>query len=248
MVDGHDHLARLDDRLERVRELRDHVQLQRGLAVVGAEAGGGVGHGGVGGAPHHGAAQPLEALLQRREVLDAVGVAVAHHHVGVAGDDRLHQLHDVPAVVLVVGVGVHDHVGAELQAGVEPGLEGGRQPLVVGEPHDVVHAVRAGDVDRVVGGAVVDHEPLHAVDARHLARQVGERVGQLGALVEAGDLDDQLHCKEGHKGRAGSGSHAAFTFVVFSNQWATSLLASPSSLRPRHHWSQHTDDHRSCIS
>jgi len=165
-------------------------------------------------------------------VLDAVGVAVAHHHVGVAGDDRLHQLHDVPAVVLVVGVGVHDHVGAELQAGVEPGLERGRQPLVVGEPHDVVHAVRTGDVDRVVGGPVVDHEPLHAVDARHLARQPGERVGQLGALVEAGDLDDQLHCKEGHKGRAGTGFHAAFTFVAFGNQSATSLLASPSSLRP----------------
>ena len=65
VVDRHEHLARLDDRLERVGELGDDLDLQRGLAVVGAEAGGGVGHVGVGGAPHDRAAPALEHLLER---------------------------------------------------------------------------------------------------------------------------------------------------------------------------------------
>ncbi len=104
-----------------------------------------------------------------------------------------HELGDVGAVVLVVGVGVDDHVGAELQRGVDPGLEAGREALVVGQAHEVVDAVCAGDRDRLVGRAVVDHEPLDRVEALDLARQVGERLRQLLRLVEAGDLDDELH-------------------------------------------------------
>ena len=84
------------------------------------------------------------------------------------GDDRRDQRGDVAAVVLVVGVGVDDHVGAELQARVEPGLEAVGQPLVVGQPDDVVDAVLARHRDRAVGGAVVDHEPLDRVEAGHL--------------------------------------------------------------------------------
>ena len=77
-----------------------------------------------------------------------------------------HELRDVGAVVLVVGVGVDDHVGAELQRRVDAGLEAGREALVVGQAHEVVDAVRARDRDRLVGRAVVDHEPLDDVEAR----------------------------------------------------------------------------------
>ena len=180
VVDGHEHLARLDDRLQRVGELGDHLHLQRGLAVVGAEARGGVGDGGARGAADHGAAQVLELLLERREVLDLAGLAVADDHVGAPGQDRLDQLLDVAAVVLVVGVGVDDHVGAELQAGVEAGLEAGGQALVVGQAHDVVHAVRAGHLDGVVGGAVVDDQPLDA-SRRREARAGGRRASPAAA-------------------------------------------------------------------
>ena len=62
-----------------------------------------------------------------------------------------------------------------LRRGVEPGLEAGGEALVVREPHDVVHAVLARDLDGAVGGAVVDHEPLDLVDARELAREVRQR-------------------------------------------------------------------------
>ena len=95
--------------------------------------------------------------------------------------------------VLVVGVGVDDHVGAELQRGVDARLEAGREALVVGQPDEVVDAVRARDRDRLVGRAVVDDQPLDDVEAVDLARQLGERQRKLLCLVEAGDLDDQLH-------------------------------------------------------
>ncbi len=172
VVDGDQHLARLDDRLERVGELGDDLDLDRRLAVVGAEARGGVGDAGVGRAPHDRAAPALEQLLGGREVLDLVGLAVADDHVGVPLEDRRHQLRDVGADVLVVGVGVDDDVGAELEAGVEARLEAGGEPAVVGEAHDVVDAARARDLDGAVGRAVVDDEPLDLVDAGDRARQV----------------------------------------------------------------------------
>ena len=73
------------------------------------------------------------------------------------------------------------------------GLKAGGQPLVVRQAHEVIDAVRARDGDRVVGGAVVDDQPLHAIEALDLARQVGERLRELIGLVEAGNLNDELH-------------------------------------------------------
>jgi hypothetical protein len=178
VVDRHQHLPRLDDRFERVGELGDHLHLERGLAVVGAEAGGGVGHVGAGRAANDGAAQALEPLLQRGEVLDLVGLAVADDHVGVAGEDRLDELPDVAAEVLVVGVRVDDDVGAELERRVEARLERRRQPAVVGEAHDVMDAVLACHLDGAVRGPVVDHEPLDLVDALNFAWEVAQRGGK----------------------------------------------------------------------
>src|SRR5688572_9063103 len=193
VVDRDGHLARLDDRLERVGELRDDLHRQRRLAVVGAEAGGRVGHRGLGGLAHDPGAEPLQRLLGWREVLDRHHLAVADDHVGAAGEDRTDQLDHVGAVVLVVGVGVDDHVGAELQGGVQAGLEAGGQPLVVRQPDDVVDAVLARDLDRAVGGAVVDDQPLDGVEAGDLAGEVAQGDGEGLLLVQARDLDDQLH-------------------------------------------------------
>ena len=119
-------------------------------------------------------------------------LAVADDHVGLAGEDRRDQLRDVGAHVLVVGVGVDDDVGAELQAGVEPRLETRREPLVVGQPDDVLDAAFARHRDRAIGRAVVDHEQLDRVESGEGARQVGDRRRQRLFLVQAGDLDDQL--------------------------------------------------------
>ena len=123
-------------------------------------------------------------------------LAVAHDHVGLAAQDRLDELRDVGPLVLVVGVGVDDHVGAELQPGVEPGLEGRGQSLVVGQPDDVVDAVLAGDLDRAIGRPVVDDQPLDGVESGDRAREPAQRERQLILLVEARNLDDQLHRAE----------------------------------------------------
>ncbi len=112
VIDRDELLARLDDRLQRVGELRDDEQLDRRLAVVGAKAGGGVRHRCRGGLAHDPRAETLERLLQRREMLDARDLAVTDDHVGAPGEDRHHEPRDVGAVVLIVGIGVHDHVGA----------------------------------------------------------------------------------------------------------------------------------------
>ena len=47
-----------------------------------------------------------------------------------------------------------------------------------------------------VGRAVVDDEPLDGAEAVDLAREVGERRRERLLLVEAGDLDDELHARE----------------------------------------------------
>ena len=128
-------------------------------------------------------------------MLDLVGLAVADHHVGVAGEDRRHELGNVAAVVLVVGVRVDDDVGAEFQRGIEAGLERRCESPVVRQTHYVVDAVLARDLDGTVGRAVVDHEPFHPLEALDLAREVGQRGGKGYLLVETGDLDDQLHAR-----------------------------------------------------
>ncbi len=101
---------------------------------------------------------------------------------------------DRRGVVLVVGVGVDDHVGAELQARVESRLEPGGKALVVGQADDVVDAVVARDRDRPVGRAVVDDQPLDLIEPLDLAREVGQRQREGLLLVEARDLDDEFHC------------------------------------------------------
>ena len=110
----------------------------------------------------------------------AVDLAVADDHVGAPVEDRAHEPGDVRPVVLVVGVGVDDHVGAELQRGVDAGLEAGGQALVVGQAHEVVDAVRARHRDRLVGRAVVDDEPLDDVEARR-PRAAGRRASAAAA-------------------------------------------------------------------
>jgi hypothetical protein len=150
VLDGDQQLSGLDDRLERVREPGDGLHRQRRLAVISAKARGGVRDLGRRRLADHPGAQALEQLLARREVRDRPDLAVADDHVRVTAENWSYELWDIRTLVLVVGVGVDDHVGAELEAGVEAGLEGGRQALVVGQANDVVDTGRASYLDRAV--------------------------------------------------------------------------------------------------
>jgi hypothetical protein len=120
-------------------------------------------------------------------------LTVSDDHVGVPPQDRRDELGDVGRVVLVVGVGVYDHVRAELQTGVQSSLETGGQPLVIGETHHVIHAAVLGHFNRLVRRAVIDDQPLHRVEPVELTGQQRQRVRQLLLLVETGNLDDQFH-------------------------------------------------------
>ena len=82
--------------------------------------------------------------------------AVADHHVRPALDDGADQCRNVAAGILIVTVGVDDDVGAETQAGIEPGAEGARQAPVVPVADDVIDADVARHLHCAVGGAVVD--------------------------------------------------------------------------------------------
>ena len=57
--------------------------------------------------------------------------------------------------------------------------------------------LRARDLDRAIGRPVVDDQPLDDVEAGDLAREVGQRCRERRLLVEAGDLDDELHARAG---------------------------------------------------
>ena len=126
-------------------------------------------------------------------MLDFLDLPIADHHVGAAREDRPDQLRDVGGPVLVVGVGVDDHVRPELQGRVHPGLKSGCQALVVGQPDNVVHSMRSPDLDGPIAGPVVDQEPLDLLEAVHCPGQLQQYLGQSGLLVQARNLDHQLH-------------------------------------------------------
>ena len=119
LVDGDQHLARLDQALQRVGEVVDDEQAERGLAVVGAEAGGRVGDLGPREPAHDPAAQPLQGFLEPEKCSiwltwrSPTTMSASPARIGATS------LAMSAPLVLVVGVGVDDDVGAELEAGVE---------------------------------------------------------------------------------------------------------------------------------
>ena len=197
VLDGEAGVAGLDDGLEGVGEAVVDEDGGGGLATDGPKAAGGVAHGGAAGAADHVGAPALEDALEPREVGELVGAAVADDDVGAALEDRCDEAGDVGAAVLVVGVGVDDDVGAEAEAGVDAGGVGDGEAAVAREAEDVVDAELGGVLGGAVAAAVVDDEDLDAVDAGDAAREIGEGGPEVVSLVQAGDLDEELHGRDG---------------------------------------------------
>jgi hypothetical protein len=126
--------------------------------------------------------------------------ARAEDEVGVARHDRLDELGDDPGLVLAVGVQHDHHVGVALQRLEVARLLVAPVAHVVRVPEDVeVLGQPARDLDRVVGGLVVDEDDLvdPAVgDARHRPLQGA------GGVAGGHDDDDLGACVLGH-GAAG---------------------------------------------
>ena len=134
------------------------------------------------------------------EVGDLVGLAVADHDVGAPLEDGRDQSRNVRAGILVVGVRVDDDIRPQPERSVDPGHERRGESAVLRKANDVVHPELGRLRARAVRAAVVDHQHLDRGDARHVARQVGEGRGEVLSLVQAWDLDDQLHAPPGDSG------------------------------------------------
>jgi hypothetical protein len=57
----------------------------------------------------------------------------------------------------------------------------------------VIDPALARNLGRAIRRSIVDHEPLDVVETLDVAREVGERPREYGLLVQAWDLNDQLH-------------------------------------------------------
>ncbi len=193
VLEGEAQAPAVDDRLQRVGEPVVDEQAQRRGAADGAEAAGGVGDARARHAPDEARPPSLKRAFDGRKVCDPIGLAVTDDDVRPTGQDGRDDTRDVLAAVLVVGIGVDDHVGAQAERGVDAGGERRGEPAVVGKAHDVVHSELHRPFARSVGAPVVDDEDLDLVDPVHHARQIRHGLREVIALVIAGNLDDELH-------------------------------------------------------
>ena len=108
-------------------------------------------------------------------------------------EDRSDDRGDILARILAVSIGIDDDIGARRQRCLDTRAERRSEATVGAVADDVMHPPHARNLRRVVGAAVVDHQYLDRVDAVDPARQRGERRGKVFSLVQAGNLDDQLH-------------------------------------------------------
>ena len=126
-------------------------------------------------------------------MLDRGGLPVGDDDVGLPGEEGRHEVRDALLGVLVVSVGVDDHVGAVGEGVVDAVAEGPGEPLGAAVAVDVPDAHVAGDLGGAVRGAVVDHEDLDPVRPRDAPRDRLEDERQSLFLVQTGDLDEHEH-------------------------------------------------------
>src|SRR5262249_38734347 len=124
-----------------------------------------------------------------------LGPPVGDDDVGLPVQDRLDQLGDPLLRVLVVAVGQHDDVGAQVQGSGQPVPECVGQALLAGVGDEVLDPQLAGHFGGTVGRAVVDDQYFDAVHAGNGLRHVLEDQRQRRLFVEARNHDDELHSR-----------------------------------------------------
>ena len=194
LVDRDEHLAGLDHALERVGEVVDDEQPERGLAVVGAEPGGRVGDLG----PREPSARPScpaaaapsccrRSARSDRPARSPTTMSASPARIGATSLTMSAPRYWLSASVLTMTS------APSLRQASRPAWNAAASPLLLVSRTMCSTPVLARDLDGAVGRAVVDDQQLDRVEAVDLARQLGDRRRQGGLLVEAGDLDDQLH-------------------------------------------------------
>ena len=126
-------------------------------------------------------------------MLDLVDLSVADHDVGLTLDDRLDQVGDAVLGVLIVAVGVDHDVRTELERPDHAIMERAAETLVAGVVHELAHTVFLGYLDRPVAAPVVDDQDHDLVDPGNLLRDRLQDGRKRLLLIEARDLNDELH-------------------------------------------------------
>lgn len=126
-------------------------------------------------------------------MLDVADRPIADHELSLAIDDRRDQRADIVGVVLVVGIGIDDHVGPFGDRTCQAGHERVGKPHVHRQVDDVIDPRGDGAFDGAIAAAVVDDQPLDAIDAGKRARKLRQGLGDRVLLVVAGNLDDEFH-------------------------------------------------------
>src|SRR3546814_9545937 len=115
---------------------------------------------------------------------------VADHDIGAACDDRLDELRNIGAIILIVAVGIDDDIGVGTEGKVDAVPETACQTHIATVAQYMVHAAVPRDVARPVSRAVVDDKIFDNIYARNMARQVGNRRGKRIGFVVARYLDE----------------------------------------------------------
>lgn len=117
------HFASLDDAFQGVAVLAEDGETEGSLTGVGAEATDSIGDIGTADGADDATAEALEPFFEGGEMVDAVDLAVTDNDIGLVIDEGNDEVGDRVGVVLVIGIGVNDDIGAEAEAGIKTGLE-----------------------------------------------------------------------------------------------------------------------------
>ena len=185
--------GRLHDGLLDIRVRRCDMELHGSIAGEGAEASLRIRYGQPREAPHDEADELVGHPLAHRHGLNLSGEAGAEDDVRSALQDGRHQVWYLGLVVLEIGVGVDDDVGAAGQRRLQPHAEGGGQAHVALEAHHLVCAGFGGLRHSGVAGAIVDDHNFDAAYARDGTGNLGNHLGYGALLIVGRDGNDQLH-------------------------------------------------------
>ena len=72
-------------------------------------------------------------------------------------------------------------------------MEGAGQPLVAFVAHDMGGAELAGNFGRAIATPIVNDQRFDDIHPSNVLGQLGQNAGQCFRLVQAGNLDDELH-------------------------------------------------------
>lgn len=188
-----------DQSLNCVAEVAENMELSSRCSRVCPEAGERIGKWCISNACHDATSPPLQETLARREGAIAARVAVTNDQIRFVPQNRRDQLVDTSAVVLIVSIGVHDHVCPGSEARFDADRKRLRESSILGQADHMIGTMPGCYLAGAVCRAVVDNENLDRVEPVDRARKRGECRGQRFRFVEAWNLDDQLHVRSSRR-------------------------------------------------